>query len=255
VRHNFVNDIGDYAKYALLRQLQWCGNRPFRLGVIWYLTVHQEKNSDGRRRAHLCREGWDGLDSDLLAIMKSIEIGLTSQQPLHLSLIEESGILLPNTVYFSEPLPEYRGLPAQRREQRNEWFSRAKKAVAGCDLIFADPDNGLEVPSVSLSSRIAGKYLTVDEVGELLATGAAVVFYQHCDRSPWNVQRARVYDRLQSGSDQQVFVRYVRFTAFGSRAFILVSSLPDVAQRVDRALDSFEDHVNNWTGHRYFSID
>jgi hypothetical protein len=143
----------------------------------------------------------------------------------------------------------------QRRERRAEWFSRAKKMVAGCDLIFADPDNGLEVPSVSISAPRGGKYLAVDEALELLATGAAVIFYQHCDRSPWEVQRARIYDRLQSGSDQQLAVRYVRFSAFGSRAFVLVSSLPDVGQRVDRALDVFQKHITKWTGHRYFTID
>jgi hypothetical protein len=69
VRHNFVNDIGDYAKYALLRAFCSCGALKMRLGVIWYLTVHPEVNGDGRRRAHLSREGWDGLDPELLGKM------------------------------------------------------------------------------------------------------------------------------------------------------------------------------------------
>jgi hypothetical protein len=50
VRHNFVNDIGDYAKYALLRALCASAQPAIRLGVIWYLTEHVERNNDGRKR-------------------------------------------------------------------------------------------------------------------------------------------------------------------------------------------------------------
>ena len=52
MRHNFVNDIGDYAKFALLRAL-CAANETTRLGVIWYLTEHVEHNGDGRKRNHL----------------------------------------------------------------------------------------------------------------------------------------------------------------------------------------------------------
>jgi hypothetical protein len=43
--------------------------------------------------------------------------------------------------------------------------------VDGCSLNFVDPDNGLKVPSVSLSSRLASKYFTVEEVMALVGTG------------------------------------------------------------------------------------
>src|SRR5215216_6244450 len=114
MRHNFVNDIGDYAKYALLRVLAGGDGSRLRLGVVWYLTVHREHNGDGRRRAHLCRDGWDGLDAELLDIMRAIEASLADAADLHLSLIENSAILPPDTVYFSQPLPADIRLPAKR---------------------------------------------------------------------------------------------------------------------------------------------
>src|SRR5262249_12191125 len=73
MRHNFVNDIGDYAKYALLRALCAYARDDARLGVLWYLTEHQETNGDGRRRPHLSGDGWDALDPELLRLMRGLE--------------------------------------------------------------------------------------------------------------------------------------------------------------------------------------
>ncbi len=179
-----LNDIGDYAKYALLRALCSCGPEGARLGVLWYLTEHVELNGDGRRRAHLFRDGWDDLDPELLARMRGLEGSLQSDEDLHLSLVERSGILPARTTFFSEALPLDGRTPDERREQRAAWFERAQDALSGCDFVFVDPDNGLEVKSVKRGSRLAGKYAAVEEVSALLAAGAGVILYQHRDRSP-----------------------------------------------------------------------
>jgi hypothetical protein len=256
VRHNFVNDIGDYAKYALLRALCFDGALKMRLGVIWYLTVNPEVNGNGRRRVHLSREGWEGLDPDLLEKMRSIESNLRSQGELHLSLIEESQIFPDDTVFFSEPLPDATGPLHRRLRERTSWFMRAKETVLGCELVFLDPDNGLEVRSVGPSSRCAGKYVTVAEVGSLLSAGAGVVFYQHCDRSPWRDQRMRIRAQIISGVGQRhLTIRSVRFGAFGSRAFFCVSAGHDMAQALDENLRGFEERISTWEGSRYFLVE
>jgi hypothetical protein len=120
VRHNFVNDIGDYAKYALLRVLCTSSHPPLRLGVIWYLTEHVEHNGDGRRRPHLSQDGWEQIDPELLTQMRSIESSLRSIDDLHLNLIEDSTILPADTVYFSKPLPGLPGASTQRVARRIE---------------------------------------------------------------------------------------------------------------------------------------
>jgi hypothetical protein len=118
VRHNFVNDIGDYAKYALLRAVCASDQELIRLGVIWYLTDHAEWNADGRKRAHLSQDGWANLDPDLLATMRQLESTLPSQDALNVSLIEASGILPAGTVFFAEALPQVQGTPRQRASER-----------------------------------------------------------------------------------------------------------------------------------------
>ena len=227
-----------------------------RLGVIWYLTVHAELNGDGRRRAHLSREGWDGLDSELLGKMRAIETSLRSQNDLQLSLIEQSDILPDGTVFFSDPLPDATGPPLERLRGRTSWFARAQETVAGCGLIFLDPDNGLEVRSVSPSSRVAGKYVTVAEIASLLSTGAGVIFYQHCDRSPWRIQCSRIRERISPGVGQRhATIRSVRFGGFGSRAFFCISTRQDVTQWLNQGLKRFEERISTWEGSRLFLIE
>lgn len=251
VRHNFVNDIGDYAKYALLRALASNSDAPIRLGVIWYLTEHAEQNGDGRKRAHLTQGGWDGLDSDLLTKMRLIETSLPDRGPLNIRLIENSEILPPDTDYFSEPLPRTTGNARQRVADRVAWFDRARRSVQGCDLIFLDPDNGLEVASVPLSSPLAAKYASLFEVRQLLDAHGAVVLYQHGDRTPWPAQRARIVRQITSTADRQLTIRTLRLGAFGARAFFCITDQPELTSVIHTALGKLRERITNWDKSRY----
>ncbi len=255
VRHNFVNDIGDYAKYALLRALCASGQPGMRLGVIWYLTEHVERNNDGRKRAHLVTTGWEDLDPDLLAIMRQVENATTDPDQLNVRLIETAGILPRGTAYFAEPLPYALGTAGQRAADRTAWFERARNAVADCDLVFLDPDNGLEVLSVSVASPLAGKYAMVAEVAALLHKGAAVVLYQHGSRTPWQVQRERVCAQIAAGTDRAVAIRSLRFGAFGARAFFCITSDRRMSDVVEDGLGQLRRRVAAWDKSRYLLIE
>jgi hypothetical protein len=65
---------------------------------------------------------------------------------------------------------------------RNEYFEACATRFAGCDLVFFDPDNGMEVKSVSRGLRNSCKYLFWDEVCKTFATGSSVLIYQHFPR-------------------------------------------------------------------------
>jgi hypothetical protein len=255
VRHNFVNDIGDYAKYALLRAL--CGNGPLgvRLGVIWYLTEHAAHNGDGRKRAHLSDGGWQKLDPELLEAMRQIEGRLRGQEDHNLSLIEASEILPAETAYFSEAVPHAGGTAQQRAADRAEWFERARKAVEDCNLIFLDPDNGLEVRSAPVTSPQAGKYATVREIAALLESGAAVVLYQHGDRTPWPTQRDRICKQISSGTAQSLTIRTLRFGAYGVRAFFCISPTPLLDDVVQRALDLLLRRTHGWDKSHHLRVE
>jgi hypothetical protein len=246
MRHNFVNDIGDYAKYALLRALCTSGGAEIRLGVIWYLTDHAEPGGDGRKRAHLSADGWENLDPNLLSTMRLIEGALPSPDGLNIKLIESSGILPPSTAYFSKAIPRVPRNVHQRVSARARWFTEAQEAVANCDLVFLDPDNGLEVRSAPITSSLASKYATVSEISGLLENGVGVVLYQHGNRTRWPVQRERICAQIASGTSSTVTIRSLRFGAFGSRAFFCVTTCPRLTEIVDSGLVQLRRRVADW---------
>lgn len=255
MRHNFVNDIGDYAKYALLRALADNGSVPVRLGVIWYLTEHAEHNGDGRKRGHLTQDGWEALDPELLTRMRLIEAALPDPEALDVRLVESSGILPPDTVYFSEPMPRVPGDARHRTASRAAWFARARQSLADCDVVFVDPDNGLEVPSVPMASPLAAKYAAISELLELLDAHSGVVLYQHADRTPWAQQRKRICEQITSVAPGPLVIRSLRFGAFGARAFFCITGRSELTQAVDKALSRLGTRAATWDKGRYLMLE
>ena len=49
MQNRYTGDIGDFAKYGLLRAL----SKGKRLGVAWYLYPDEEDNTDGRHIDYL----------------------------------------------------------------------------------------------------------------------------------------------------------------------------------------------------------
>ena len=147
MQDRYAGDIGDFGKYGLLRAL--CGD-DLRLGVLWYAFEGDKKQApnDGKHTAyvHSGRDGsFEECDPDLFAIMRAIVCGGTRS----IAEVEQSGALPHDALYFSRPL-KFRGMkPGQPRElKRRAWLGAALRALRAADLVFADPDNGLETPSV-----------------------------------------------------------------------------------------------------------
>jgi hypothetical protein len=130
--------------------------------------------------------------------------------------------------------------------ERAAWFERARKVVADCDLVFLDPDNGLEVRSIPVTSPLAGEYATVGEVAALLRTGAGVVLYQHGSRTPWHTQRRRVCTQIIAGADRPLTIRSFRFGAFGARAFFCIASDRRMSDTIEDGLDRIGRRIDRW---------
>lgn len=125
------------------------------------------------------------------------------------------------------------------------------QAVSQCDLVFLDPDNGLEVPSVPITSPLAGKYATVAEMAALLHDRAGVVLYQHGSRTTWPGQRKRICAQITAGNDRPVTIRTLRFGAYGARAFFCVSTCPRLTEAVARGLDVLRRRAEGWDKSAY----
>ena len=196
MQNRYVGDLGDFGKYGLLRALcspKQDDRQALSLGVAWYLTYPtpaEERKGDGGHVQYLKASGqereryrecdpclYDGL-SDI------VQIGMR-----HVSSIRERGILPWNTVYCEEPLTfegitgPGSGLQERRIARREEWRQGALNLTSECDVVFVDPDNGLEVKSISRTAEKGPKYAFFDELSPYTQRDQSLVIYQHIARS------------------------------------------------------------------------
>ena len=172
-----------------------------------------------------------------------------------MGLIESSAILPAGTSYFGEAIPRVEGTAWQRVSQRRAWFERAYNTVADCDLVFLDPDNGLEVRSVAMSSPAAGKYAFLAEISAFLESGKSVVLYQHGNREPWPAQREQVRKQIVSASGRPLTIRSLKFGAYGVRALFCVAVSPRMAASMEGGMDLLRRRVMAWDKARYLVIE
>ncbi len=166
MQNRYAGDVGDFGKYGLLRRL--CGEPPLlSLGVVWYLVGDEEHNQDGRHTRYLARDRerrFRACDPELYDVLR----GVVSDRR-EVAAVERSGVL-PDAAFFSKPVDI---------DNREEWLREALNAVAGRDLVFLDPDNGLETKATPLDSPHGGRFCGYQEVREFLCAGASVVLHEH----------------------------------------------------------------------------
>ena len=148
MQDRYAGDVGDFGKYGLLRRL--CGpdahGPALRLGVLWY-RFEDATPGDGKHISYLeppLAQEFCECDPDLFRKMDSIVHGERS-----IAAVETGGALPPGTAFFGDELAFGRHEPgASRALNRRDWLEAGLRAVEHADLVFADPDNGLEIPSV-----------------------------------------------------------------------------------------------------------
>jgi len=92
----------------------------------------------------------------------------------NVSEIQDSDIL-PLCSFFSELVPDEHDARAAYREG-------AIDSARGCDLVFFDPDNGIEVESKRHGRRDSSKYLYWQEIEDFWKARHSLLIYQHFPR-------------------------------------------------------------------------
>jgi hypothetical protein len=182
MQNRYVGDVGDFAKYSLLKALCGTSGRAMRLAVIWYLYPDESHNSDGRHVGYLDLDDYRALDPILHAAMKRLVRGGIRG----VAEVRRAAVLPAETTFFEEPIVRESGSDAsgsERKAYRSEWLARATAAAAAADLVFLDPDNGIEVSSVPKCASRAGKYVFWDEIDAFWAGGKSLLIYHHLNRT------------------------------------------------------------------------
>jgi hypothetical protein len=174
MQNRYAGDIGDFSKFALLEALV---SSDLSLGVIWYLNMAEETNSDG---ALIKYNELRKYNPSLFDRLCSVANGKRC-----IADLETGGVAPTTTVFFDDPLPANTRLDsATGLTPRDQWVRRAATSVHGVDVVFLDPDNGVAPPAVTKADRRSVKYAFCDEISYLLERGHSLVLYQHHERKP-----------------------------------------------------------------------
>jgi len=170
MKDQYVGDVNDYFKYSLLREL---GEAiAGRLRVCWMLTP-PDGRTDGGLTGYLAQsDRFRAIDPPLFdALARIVDDGTRS-----VAAVERADVL-PGAWFDSTVVPQG---PAERAA----WLDSFLRKATSQDVLFFDPDNGLEITSVPRGRRHSDKYVYWDEVAAALQTPASVVIYQHFPRKP-----------------------------------------------------------------------
>jgi hypothetical protein len=235
MQDRYAGDVGDFGKFGMLRNL---ANTGLKVGVNWYRTYIPEEhgNGDGKYVGYLNNEAFKGCDDELLESLRTIAAGKRSIAAL------KSANLLPGAKYYSKILRP----GSDNSFSRDIWFKNSLKVLAGSDIVFCDPDNGLLVKSVSPGSSRSNKYVTENELVSYYLADKSVVFYNHRCREKEPVYLQRFAPLQQKDELAGSKWKGLKFARGSVRDFIFILR-PSHVTKVETAIKKMMQ--GNWCKH------
>jgi hypothetical protein len=201
MKNQYFGDINDFRKYGLLRFVA----QHLRIGVCWMLTP-PDKTRDGGKIGYLSdpEQPLRGLDPVLFNKLRGIII---DQNGRDVTAARMHRIIAGATYLESELIRD--------EDQRSLYFRAAGDRFANCDIVFFDPDNGMEVPSVPRRQSGSQKYVFYDEIQEMYGSRKSVIVYQHFPRVKREVYLQQRSRALRDQVDPcRIIVLSTSFVAF-----------------------------------------
>lgn len=224
MKNQYVGDVGDYTKLGILRKLEKTG---FSIGLNWYLTPdesqHSKTKTDGKYTEFL-KCACDTPDTNLHCALK--KIGLSNNRSV--AQIENAQ-LLKNSLYWNELL---------EAKNRDKWHSKALNKLSNQDVIFLDPDNGLEVKSIKPYSKNGNKYTTYQEVKDYYTQGSTVIVYNHRDRKSECEYLKRFYRFKDMEETKNAKIFYLRASRYSVRDYLFLVQERHFSD-LEKAIDDF----------------
>ncbi|MBL4751413.1 MAG: hypothetical protein JKX71_12680 [Amylibacter sp.] len=226
MQDRYVGDVGDFAKYSLLNHL----SKGMRLGVAWYLYPDEAHNSDGKHISYLLQpKEWRHRDPFVFDSLKE----LLDNKARSISAIEQSGVL--NAERFSSSCLQFSSSsPRNRSKWRYDWFDKTLNDIDDCNIVFADPDNGLcEDDKFKYCNVKSWKRLPISEA-KALSEGRVAIFYHHNSR-----RKGGHTEEIQFWMNRLSASCAIRFRAFSSRTFFIVNATEELCGKAENWSQKF----------------
>lgn len=199
MKNQYFGDINDYKKYGLIRQL---GSVGIKTMICWMLTPPNDRTkNEGLQTQYLNNpDKWQKYDKLLFKYLQKRKSQILSNLNRNVSLIEKENIL-PKCKFFDDVISD-------NREQRNQYFQKLFQKSDDVDLIFFDPDIGIET-FVKCGNKNSSQYLYWNEVKAAYDKGFSILVYQHRHRAKTVDEMAEYLQckaQEQFARDRNVFV-------------------------------------------------
>lgn len=200
MQDRYAGSIGDFGKLALLR----CLMEGRRLAVGWYLTNGEgDEKRNGQSFDYLTRPGeFRHLAPDIFDALNTI-VAQSCIGSRNVAALEGSG-LLPGAVFHRAEVPRPLVL-------RRQWGDELVAAVGDADLVFLDPDNGIQ------GNRLSPKHVALAELAALRRPNRMIVFAQR--QTGRRSQVSLLARRLWSMGFTRI--EFVRFRLIESRLYVV----------------------------------
>ena len=217
MKDQYFGDFGDYQKFSLLKALRDIGE--FKITVHWMKT-RDDDGKDGMRITYLENPvTWGSYDKEIFDFIKEhVKRGRRD-----LSLFEKSAHA--TGMQFVSDILEV------GRERL--WLLEKIQKDKFSDLIFFDPDNGIEVKSTNGRNR--HKYVLWDEIDCAYGLGKSVLVYQH-----FPMTNRDMFIREKLGDFEQRFPCTIFAIKVKHSVYFLIAKKKH-ATNIHKALTSYAD--------------
>ena len=231
MRNQFFADDSDYFKYGLLRIIS--SVTKLNVLIAWMLT--SDKNGkDGKFTDYLeYPNEWEKYDPPLYRELKKL---FKENPKREVSLIEKSPILK-SMEFYSKPLP------SDDDDERKLWFNELEKSKSK-NIIFLDPDNGIEVKSVPYGRKHSFKYLYWHEISALWENKNSLLIFQYLPLfKNYDDHSILIQEKLNALAKKTNGSQVVAFRT--PRVVFLMALQPKHQNTKQLIIDSVQ---NNWAG-------
>ena len=235
MKNQYVGDINDYRKYGLIDLI----TETFEDNILiaWMLT-EDNGNNEGNEIGYLLNPGkYRGFNEFIFdelkkIVLKKIEVAGQESKINYIEAIENILFKRYKNFDFIDDFIQ------DKSENRAAYFENVYARAEGNEIIFLDPDNGLENKSVKRGTKDSSKYVYWDEVKELFKMGKDLLIYQHIPREK------EFTARIASECRSKLFGARIIPIKTSNVLFILIVNV----KRSDDDLNRLKKSLNRWKG-------
>ena len=132
---------------------------------------------------------------------------------------------------------------AQRQQARREWLEAVRRKLERADLLFLDPDNGLEPAGFRPTAAKSGKSIMISELHQLARPGRCLIVYHHQSRRAGghHAEMQHWADRLRASGFATVDA--LRARPFSPRVYFLLDAPALIRQRAKQIAVDWQDCI------------